>query len=251
MLFKQRNNSFLIVFSLMILLYEQIPAQQDSLPAKKINFHTLASEYLPMPLLQVVNFNIGTEIVLNKQTSISVNLGYLNKSKPIDGLFQVDIESSEGIRGQLELRRYFHRHNLIEPLILFSWLHIFQFESQVLQNSGYYYSGQIGYQHTISERIESFRTYDNSNQQYNFTYSNYSVERNSLYLIGKVGYQCIKSYGLLIDMSYGFGAKWLDTRSINKQSQQITSFWGWDQEFDYRQGILPHFTYQIKLGWAF
>ena len=225
-------------------------AQQDSLPAKKVSFHTIASGYLPYPQLQVINYNLGTEISLKNRNTININLGYLNKSNPIDNdIFQIKIESTKGFRGQFEVKHYLNRHKLIEPLIFFSLPHIFQFKSQAFQNTGYYISGLISYQNTTSERIETIINYNTTSNQY--LYSNYSVLRNSVSLIAKGGYSCIKSYGLLIDISYGIGAIWLDSKAVNKQTQQSIYYFSWKNDFDHRQGIFPQVWYQVKLGWVF
>jgi hypothetical protein len=238
---------YILVFSTTL-----VRSQFDSLPSKKISFHTLTSEYLPSWHLEVINFNLGTELLLKKSKAVCINLGYLSNQKSTSGdFFNVGIYSSKGYRVQIEIKHYLKRKKLIEPLMLVFWPHLLQYKSQTLQNSGYYLSGLMSYQYTSSERTETIANEYNSTNQSQFMSSIYNVNRNSVSLIAKAGYQCIKSFGLLIDVSFGFGAQWLDTKTVGKQSDNFSIEFPWAKPFDTRQGIFPQVRYQIKLGWAF
>jgi len=81
------------------------------------------------------------------------------------------------------------------------------------------------------------------------------VNRNDLGINLLLGYQCIKYYGLVVDLSIGIGGQYISSRSKNRIGDdtdwpnQEKEFWG--KLFDHGAGFYPSIHFQQSIGWAF
>ncbi|MGD0711359.1 MAG: hypothetical protein ABR968_09275 [Bacteroidales bacterium] len=213
----------------------------DTLSFKRLNITTTLTDYFPLNNLNTINVNIGSEIYLTKNKSLAANIGVI-RSLGQSG-FLVTSLNTHGIKFQVDFKHFLNKHKIIEPTILLFWLHIFQYKSQTLLNSGYYWAFHACYQNTKTDREESLNNI-------------YSVDRTVYKLNAKIGYECIKKCGLTIDYSVGLGVQRINSTSTN--SIQTDNSWPsnekdfpWNKLFDKGVGIYPNLVYQFKLGWSF
>jgi hypothetical protein len=233
----------------------------DTLGFKRFIFTTSIFEYIPSQL-NTGNFNIGSEIYLKKRKSLYINLGFVKSYGPerpsgggissASSFLSVPSISTIGFRIQAEGKYFLNRHKIFQPAILLFWPHILQFKSQELQNTGYYVAVHSSYQFTKTIRDETvvdFRD-DNSPFRLHYKVNNYSVNRNSLQLHLKFGYQSIKKYGLVVDYAVGFGFEYLSSSAFNKLGDSTKHEVLRNKLFDTGDGLFPSFVYQVRIGWA-
>lgn len=209
---------------------------------KRISITTGLYGYIP-DKLNSGNFNIGAEINLKGRKSLAVNLGYIESYGPQSGWFVICTKSNKGIKIQLEGRHYINKHKLIEPLILLFWPMIFQYNSRENSHTGYYIAVSTLYQLTLTEREKNV--------------NNYTVVRNIIGIYPKFGYNAIKKFGFVIDISFGLGIQYIESHSRGKTEKNsdkefpfILDFFG-NKLFDSGSGIFPGFLYTLKIGWSF
>lgn len=213
----------------------------DSIKAKRIIISTSALEYIPFRF-NSGNFNVGTELYLKNRYSIYANIGAIRSYGESTGWFPILKEKTNGIKIQIEGKRFLNRHKIFEPAILLFWPHIIQYKSQNLPNSGYYVAINSFYQTTTTKK-QDFAQYS-------------TVDRSVSGLNVRLGYQCIKRRGLTIDYAVGVGIQYIDSHSNNLINSD--SYWfdtqkdfPWNKQFSKGSGIFPDITYQIRIGWGF
>jgi len=227
--------------------------KNDSLQSKHLNITTTLTDYLLLSNTNSYNINLGSEFCFKNQKSLSVNLGLIKSYGPSGGggLFSVYVSTikTQGVKFQIEGRHYLNKHKLFEPAMLLFWPHIFQYHTQELQNSGYYFSIHSSYQYT-----ETDREGENYNEIHN-PYDIIKVNRSVFGLNFKIGYQCIKKSGLTLDYAIGLGAKYINSNSSNSGEN---SSWPnnekdipWNKLFNKGAGLYPNIIYQFKIGWMF
>lgn len=217
---------------------------QDSLPFKKVTLNTSLTDYFP-DRVNAGNLNMGTEIYLRNRKSVALQFGLIRSYGPSGGFLQLTSLSTQGVRMQVEGKHYFSKRKIVEPAILLFWPHIFQYKTQELQNTGYYIATSILYQHTRTDRQETIADHPGI----------YTVNRDACAAGIKLGYHCIKSYGLSIDYAIGIGIQYISSTSGNKQATEQGWPYSekdipWKKLFDSGAGIYPHFIYKVKLGWS-
>lgn len=233
-------------------------AQQDSLQFKKIIINTSVFSYLP-DQLNTGTFNLGSEFYLKNRKSLGLNVGLIRSYGPSGGWFTVSSLSTRGFKIQADGKYFFGKRKVIQPLMLIFWPHILQFKTQEVQNAGYYWGAEVFYQNTITNRrervvedIEYSGFFPVTHYRDNF----YTVNRSEYAGRLKIGYQCIKRSGLVVDFAIGLGAQYISSYSINRIAN-YTGFagfqneWLWPKLFDTGAGLYPSILYQLKLGWAF
>lgn len=218
----------------------------DSSQCKRIIIKTSLSEYLHSPFLNTANFNIGIEKQLKNRNSIYGNFGIIQSFGTPKGWLTLSSLSTKGFKIQIEKRHYISKHKIFEPAILIFWPHIFQYHSQKLENSGYYYSFHYSYQFTKTQREESLSSYPTISKT-----NIYSVNRNVYRLNFKFGYQCIKGCGLSIDQAIGIGAQFIMSSSQNRHVPNFDEDFPCNKYFDEGSGLCPSLVYQFALGWGF
>ena len=244
----------LISILIMTITFGSVHGQQaDSLQFKKIVITTSAFDYFPGKL-NSANFNIGAERMITNKISIYANVGIIHSYGPIgDNWFQLANKKTSGFRFQLEGRHYLNRHKIFDPAVLLFWPHIFQYKSQSLRNSGYYYALHASFQQTNTEREEII--YENSTgfpiPDYPHVLNDYNVERSVAKMHLKFGYQSIKRYGLVIDYSVGLGGQYISSASEGKLGSDDDRDWPWNKEFDKGSGFFLSPIYQVRIGWGF
>lgn len=225
----------------------------DSLKAKRIIITTSVFDYLPTIKLNTGTFNIGTEIYLKNRKSVYANFGLIKSYGQPSGWFGISSQNTQGLKIQVEGRHYLKRHKIVEPAILLFWPHIFQFKSQALPNTGYYFAAQSLYQWTATDRQETVVDFIDNNPVPNSTHYKqnvYTVNRNVYGLGMKFGYQCIKKCGLTVDYSVGFGGQYISSNSGNKLGTNQNNDIPWKKLFDSGAGLYPDIIYQVRLGWG-
>lgn len=242
------------LFSLMILatICSVAQGQQaDSLKVKRLVLTTSVFDYFP-GTLNAANFNIGAEKMVAYNTSVYANVGVIQSYGPIgDTWFQIANGKTTGFRFQLEGRRYLNRYKIFDPAVLLFWPHIFQYKSQSLKNSGYYFALHSSYKHTTTKREESISDLSFPAFDYKYIQNDYKVDRSVINMFINFGYQSIKSYGLVIDYSVGLGGKYISSSSEGKLGTDDDKDWPWNKEFDDGSGFFLSPVYQVRLGWGF
>ncbi len=169
------------------------------------------------------NFNLHTEYYLGNRKSVTFQVGSLYAFKSNMGnYFFMTGEEIKGFRAELEMRRYTMKKKVINPLVLIFWFHLFQYGSQSVENSGYYYGTNISY--------ASIGILEDPGSDY--------ILRDTYALHAKVGYQCFKEYGLMIDYAIGIGAQYV--KNSDHLGSGIMDSKGWN--------IYPSVQYQLRLG---
>jgi hypothetical protein len=229
--------------------------QTDTILLKKIVITTSALEYIP-DKLNVGNFNLGAEMFVANNKTINANVGLLKSYGPSDrNWFQLSSQRTTGFKLQLEGRHYLNRHKIFDPAVLLFWPHIFQYKSQSLKNSGYYFALHGAFQHTNTKREETipglstgypFPDYDSHSIQ-----NDYTVKRAATRLHVKFGYQSIKSCGLVIDYSVGLGGQYISSSPEGKLGSDNDKDWPTNKFFDEGSGFYLSPVYQIRIGWGF
>lgn len=212
----------------------------DSLKTDRVIITTSLTDYLPTFKLNTGNFNLGSEIYLKNRNSLYANIGLIKSYGHSRGLFNISALRTHGMQLQIEGRHYINRHKLFEPAILLFWPHIFQYKSQPLPNTGYYFALHSSWQWTSTDRQEVQNVY--------------TVDRNAIGLNILFGYQCVKRSGLTIDYSVGLGGQYISSSSTNR----IGTDTDWPNSekdyfsnrlFDKGKGFSPSFIYQLRFGW--
>ncbi len=201
-------------------------------PEKKMVFSTSVFEYAGMNYLGVSNFNLGMERYFGNKHAVYINAGYL-KSVFEPANFFNEKSNSSGIALQLEGRYYFGKWKIIDPLVLVFWPHLFQYKTQELENSGYYFSLMAQYQHINSKE---FLIVDQVSRQ-NLIQDNFGFS-------AKVGYQCIKTFGLVLDYSVGIGLKYKESNSDGTRDSRFLG-----QNY-IESGLFPILHYQLRIGFG-
>ncbi len=225
--------------------------QADSLQVKKLVITTSLFDYFPGKL-NSANFNMGAEKMVANYTSVYANVGVIHSYGPInDTWFQIANRKTSGFRFQLEGRRYLNRHKIFDPAVLLFWPHIFQYKSQSLQNSGYYFALHSSYQQTNTEREESIPDLSLPASDFKYILNDYKVARSVAKIHLKFGYQSIKRYGLVIDYSVGLGGQYISSSSEGKLGSDDDKDWPWNKKFDDGSGFFLSPVYQVRVGWGF
>ncbi len=214
--------------------YTQQPSPQD---IKKTVLSTSVLEYIPF-VWNAGNFNIGVEKYFSKQKSVYANIGLIKSYGASSGWLQLPSKSISGFKIQLEGRHYLNRNKIFDPAVLLFWPHIFQYNSQTIENSGYYVAVHTDLQQLNITREETYFPGD------------YSVDRTSVGMHFNIGYQCIKSFGLVVDYSIGLGAQYITSSSKNKLGSDTDKDWPWKKSIDDGSGIYPSIVYQVRIGWG-
>jgi hypothetical protein len=241
-----KTTKTLLIFILMLFYQLTYSQSTDSIKFKRVIISTSLLDYLPSLNLNTRNFNIGSEIYLKNRNSLAINIGLMQtngKPNPYGFLGGSSLKT-QGFKIQVERRRYLNRNKIVEPSIFLFWPHIFQYNTQTLQNSGYYVSAHSFYQYTQTERNETM--VDGFNQN---IYRNniYTVDRNALAFNLKLGYQCVKKHGIAIDFGVGLGAQLITSSTRNKLGNASDGDFGYFL-FDEGTKVMPSFIYQFRLG---
>ncbi|OFY70016.1 MAG: hypothetical protein A3G23_01165 [Bacteroidetes bacterium RIFCSPLOWO2_12_FULL_37_12] len=207
----------------------------DTLSLKPLIITSSVLDYIPINNLNTGNFNIGMEFYLKNRKSFYINIGLIKSYGKSGGLFNVSSKSTIGFKTEVEVRHYFNKHKIFEPAILLFQPHIFQYESQTLQNTGYYFAINSFYQWTATER-----------QGINI----YTVNRNVNGITIIFGYQCIKKYGLVVDYCVGLGGQYIYSNVSDKLAINNDKDFPWNKYFDKGAGLYPNLIYQVRLGWG-
>ncbi|CAG5084960.1 hypothetical protein [Parvicella tangerina] len=243
------------VFSLVLLLLllgTNLFSQEDTdfSSCKRVTLSSDMVGLIPSFQFGTVTYNAGAEVYLKNKKSITVNVGWI-KGGEHSGLFAIHSQGTDGFKGQLEIKHYLGKYELFEPAILLFWPHIFQYKTQKHENSGYYVACQTSFQTTETLRSENVPG-DNGGEYYK---NDYSVNRKAGIIDVKVGYQCVKKYGITIDQSIGVGLQFISSYPKNRLGGD--SRWPASQKellgknFESGKGFFPHIAYQLKLGWSF
>ena len=238
-------------FLIPVIFISALSAQSDSTSFKGIVFTSTATDYHPSIDLNTANINLGIDFYIDNSHSIGINAGYITSYDQVadDSFFKISSESTSGFKIQVEGRRYLNLHDIFEPAILLFWPHILQYKSVKNENTGYYVAAHTFLQITETEREETV-SFGSGPTLIHYS-DTYTVNREALSLTLKIGYQCIKKYGLVFDYAVGFGFQYI-TSSSNSRSgtpDSDTEFFG--KTFDSGSGFYPNILYQVKLGWAF
>lgn len=247
---KIRKALFLVM--ILAIIYGSAHGQRaDSLTVKKLVLTTSVFDYFPGKL-NSANFNIGAEKMLANYTSVYANVGVIQSYGGIDDTwFQIANRKTSGFRFQLEGRHYLNRHKIFDPAVLLFWPHIFQYKSQSLRNSGYYFALHSSYQQTNTEREETIPDPSYPPSDFKYAQNDYKVERSVIKMHLKFGYQCIKRYGLVIDYSVGLGGQYINSSSEGKLGSDDDKDWPWNKKFDDGSGFFLSPVYQVRIGWGF
>jgi hypothetical protein len=236
------------LFFFLLLSLQGFSQTNDSLLASRLTITTSLFSYLPSPDLNVIKYNIGSEIFLKKRISFYVNVALLKSYRPPSTWLSVSSRSTKGIKTELEGRYYLNKHKIFQPAILFFWPHAFQFKSVAAENTGYYIAANTFFQQTRTIRSEF--AHANNSATLIYYLNDYTVERNMLDLNLRIGYQCIRKCGLTIDFAIGFGAQFISSFSENKLVPNNDSDLYSNKNFDNGTGFAPSVVYQLRLGWA-
>ncbi|MDQ3046899.1 MAG: DUF3575 domain-containing protein [Bacteroidota bacterium] len=239
---KKLNFLFLAFIVFLMICNPEFSTAQDSLKSKRIILKTSLTEH-PMLSLNAVNINCGAEIFLKKNKSVEFNAGYLMSPDRNGGFLTSQLQDTKGFQGQMEVKHYFNRRKIFQPAILIFWPHIFQYKTQNLANAGYYIASGVQFQKSETEREETIADNSAFPGSGDYKKNNYFIERDVYSLHLKLGYQCIKTYGLTIDYAVGLGAQYIKTDESNKISMH-------EDPMDQMERIYPKLIYQVKLGWA-
>ena len=224
----------IIIYGFSFQGYTQQTQLQDS---KKTVISTSVLEYIPF-FRNAGNFNIGGERYFSNQKSVYANVGLIKSYGSSYGWLQLPSKSISGFKVQLEGRHYLNRNKIFDPAVLLFWPHIFQYNSQAIENSGYYVA-----LHTDFQLLNIIR------DDY-YSPPEYSVDRTSIGVHFNLGYQSIKSYGLVIDYTIGLGAQYITSSFENRIGLNIDKDWPWNKTIDEGSGIYPSIVYQVRIGWA-
>lgn len=240
-----KKRSTCLTIMLLVGSYSLSYAQQaDTLLLKKIVINTSDLEYIP-DRLNAGNFNLGAEMFVANNKTIYANLGILQSYGQSDrNWFQLSSQGTTGFKIQLEGRHYLNRHKIFDPAVLLFWPHIFQYKSQSVQNSGYYFALHAAYQQTNTEREENIfgPSTGYPYPDYNTIQNDYMVKRSATRMHVKFGYQSIKSYGLVIDYSVGLGGQYISSTAEGKLGSDTEKDWPWNKIFDKGSGFYPSFV---------
>ena len=225
---------------------------QDKLPVNKYKpvISTSLLEYIPLPY-NMGNFNLGSDIYLGNHFSIYANLGFIKAYGPAQGdwLLRIYAEDVTGGKIQIEGRKYFNCHELIQPLILLFWPHIFQFNSRKLLNSGYYMAAGVTYEYLIIDRKETVAYYNNPNPvPYKIEDKIYNIHKSNFCPNLKLGYQAVKNDNVVVDFSFGMGIQFIKSFTKNKLTPENP--WH-NNTFENGKIVewMPNFKFRI--GWSF
>lgn len=229
----------------------------NSIAFKRVTITTTVTDYLPTLQLNTANINIGTEIYLRNRKSLFFNVGFVKSYGPSRGLFTTNSENTTGFKGQIEGRHYLNKRKLYEPAMLLFWPLIFQYNTQELENTGYYVAMHSSFQATITNRQETVVDYVDNEPWPNTSHYKqniYLVDRNVLALNIKFGYQCIKKSGLTVDYAVGLGGQYISSNSTNRQGTD-TDYPNSEKDiggklFDKGAIFYPNIVYQVRLGWS-
>ncbi|PLX18843.1 MAG: hypothetical protein C0599_11660 [Salinivirgaceae bacterium] len=225
------RNTF-IILSIIFIGYGNARAQEE--PVKdKGGFTITTSVFETAPAmvgLPISIFNLGTDISLNKNYSIALNVGYIYGKGT--SLLNFTTENNNGFRVQGEIRRYFNKTKMWEPGVLLFPPHIFQYKTVNKWNAGYYTGWLTDYQYTESEvDIGSL----------------YTTYRHAAKLHALIGYQCFKSYHVVVDFSVGAGIQYIFSESP-KKIEGFSESGPWGENFHEESGIFPSIGYKLRVG---
>lgn len=212
----------------------------DTSRFKKVVITTTLSDYIPGLFYQTINFNLGAEIYIKNRKSIWFNLGALKRYQS-SGWFFGELYSpyTMGFKAQGEGRYYLNKHKVFEPAVLLFWPHIFQFDSQELENSGYY--------------VAIHSSFNRVHYRYDFTCWNKDGISYVNTLNIKFGYQCVKKIGLTVDFAIGIGGRYIYSNPNSNPNEGCLDYPYnfWDLFITPRDGFSPNAVFQFRLGWAF
>lgn len=237
-----------ILIILLLLSLRGYSQTNDSLQASRLTITTSLYSYLPSMGLNVIKYNVGSEIYLQKRMSVYVNFAFLKSYGPSSGWLSISSRSTKGFKTELEGRYYLNKHKIFQPAILLFWPHIFQFKSVTSANTGYYVAANTFFQQTKTIRSEF--GYANNSSTSIYYLNDYTVERNVLDLNLRFGYQCIRKCGFTIDFAVGFGGQFVSSFSKNKLARNDDFDFYANKRFDSGEAFAPSIVYQFRLGWA-
>ncbi len=180
-----------IIF-LLLLLFPAIIFSQTETKPKNIILTTSITQSFELAAFTNASLNLGMEHYLKNSKSLLVNVGLAD----IYDLFDPDI-NMRGIRLQLEGRHYFKRKKIFGPLFLLYWPHIFQMNSQELENTGYYLA------------LNAYGQY--SERETGSLIGSELLLNRKAGLNIKFGFQSINKFGLVIDYAMGGGIGYYST----------------------------------------
>lgn len=228
----------------------------DSIAFNRLSFTTNIIDYFPSIQLNTSNINVGAELYLKNKNSLSVNLGYIKSYGPSSGWVSINSLNTSGFKLQIERKHYFGKFKIIQPAILVSWPHIFQYNTEQLKNTGYYTSFHLSIKNTKTDRLETILDYiDNTPFPNTRHYKDniYTVNRSIFSFNIKLGYHCVKAFGLTIDHAIGLGGQYISSISMNKLGLVNTytnaqTELGGRKLFDKGSSLYPSILYQVCFG---
>ncbi len=190
-----------IIF-LLLLLFPVIIFSQTETKPKNIILTTSITQSFDNVAFANASLNLGIEHYLKKSKSLLVNVGLAD----IYDLFDPNV-NMRGIRLQLEGRHYFKRKKIFAPLFLLYWPHIFQMNSQKLENTGYYLA------------LNAYGQY--SEKEINSFIGSELLSNRKAGLNIKFGFQSINKFGLVIDYAMGGGIGYNSTFPAEPQGYRL------------------------------
>jgi hypothetical protein len=220
--------SFLIIF----LSINFLNAQEES-SVEKVRFSVTTSVFETAPAivgLPISIFNLGTDVSINQNYSIAINAGYVYG---VGGsMINFTTDKDNGFRVQGELRRYLNTIKMWEPGVLLFPPHILQYETVNKWNAGYYTGWLTDYQYTESKY---------------FSGNHFKVYRHAAKLHAIFGYQCFKSYHVVVDFSVGVGIQYIYSESPQR-TPGFSESGPWGQQFHDESGLFPSIGYKLRVG---
>lgn len=221
-----RNLGFL--FSILILFSSSLSAQEKkdtSQYSTRNNFifwnvTTIAGDIIIMNNTWVV---FGYERNFTKKLSANISAGYVFHSPEKGSFLSLKCKNSNGYNISGEIKKSVTQH--------------------------LYLAGQLFFQNTLTIRTQSVADYTTVPHLHN---SDYIVNRTATAIHLKFGKKYIFRSGFTIDHSLGLGVRYINSHSLNKQSNNVTDYeLPYKKIFDNGSAFFLSFVYHFKLGLSF
>lgn len=234
-LIQPSSRFFFSCLTVLVFLLGGPASKADSIPTPRFILSTSLLEYFPDPN-GIGNFNLGLEYYVKNGYSVWMNVGYLHSYGRERGIafYARSTSPSQGVRIQVEGRKFLNWQRIFDPACLVFWPHMFQYRSGEFKNTGYYVALNSYYKqvHINVPTFLSARLPDAGNDTWSGSH---------LGLNAKFGYQCIKKTGFTIDQAVGVGLQHIS------YSGGVPEDRSWNKPV-IGTNIYPSVMYQIKVG---
>ena len=205
---------------------------QDSAANKSVIKTNLVS-YLPNLVVNTGKANLEFEWALGNFRSSLVECGFIYSYGPTEKEWispTITQKSTRGFMLNYEVRHYFNRSRVFEPLCLIIWPLVFQLNSESSNNTGLYLSGEADYRHTITEipQVDGIM----------------NISRANPFLLINIGFQSINKKRLCVDQSFGVGLQYITSFSGSRPSALLNS----PIYTEDRRHFFPMLNYSFKIG---